>query len=72
MKKTLLLLVLCLFLFGCAAARESGFYDHNAMYKDWDHLWFSWVGYKNVTTKDAKESKADRWWGATEEYRPAK
>jgi hypothetical protein len=63
----------CIFLFGCGtAARESGFYKHDSMYEDWYHLWFSWGGYKNITTKDVKESKADNWWGIPEEAHASK
>jgi len=64
MKKILLTAVLCFFLSGCGqAARESGFYEHDSIYKDWSHLWFSWVGYKNATAEDAKKSETDKWWG---------
>ncbi len=67
MKKIILSALLCLFLLGCGqAARESGFYKHDTMYQDWDHLWFSWTGYKHVTAKDAQESKVDGWWGIPE------
>lgn len=39
--------VAVLFLAGCgAAARESGFYEHNTMYRNWDHFVFSLFGYK--------------------------
>lgn len=71
MKKILLIAMLFLFLSGCGqAVRESGFYSHDTHYKDWDHLWFSWHGYKDMTAKDAKESKDDMWWGLPVEYRP--
>ena len=64
MKKILLIAMLFLFLSGCGqAARESGFYSHDTHYKDWDHLWFSWHGYKDMTAKDAKKSNENMWWG---------
>ncbi len=67
MKKILLIAVLCFFLSGCGqAARESGFYQHDSMYRDWDHLWFSWFGYKDVSPKEAKESRQENWWGIPE------
>jgi hypothetical protein len=67
MRRSFLITILCIFLFGCGqAARESGFYNHDTMYKDWDHLSFSWVGYKNITAKDVKESEAENWWGIPE------
>ena len=64
MKRILVISMICLFLFGCGqAARESGFYQHDSMYRDWDHLWFSWFGYKDVTPQEAQESWYDNWWG---------
>lgn len=64
MKKLLLVAMAALFLAGCgAAARESGFYEHSTMYKDWDHLKFSICGYPNADKKDAQESKDNNWWG---------
>ena len=66
MKKILMIAMVSLFIFGCgAAAKESGFWQHSTIYEDGDHLWFSWVGYKNITPKDVKESQADRWVGNT-------
>jgi len=53
-----------MFLYGCgAAARESGFYEHNTMYRDWDHLKFSIYGYKQVDPNEARQSAAEDWWG---------
>jgi hypothetical protein len=63
MKKLIVVLMGALFIAGCAGARESGFYDHNTMYKDWDHLKFSIFGYKNVDPKAAQMSKEGDWWG---------
>jgi hypothetical protein len=64
MKKMLLAAMAALFLAGCgAAARESGFYEHDTMYKDWDHLKFSICGYPKADKKDAQQSQADKWWG---------
>jgi hypothetical protein len=66
MKKLFAVLMMVLFLAGCgAAARESGFYEHNTMYADWNHLKFSIAGYKNADQKAAQQSKADDWWGKT-------
>ena len=73
MKKILLIALFCFLLSACGqAARDSGFYKHDSVYQDWDHLWFSWTGYKHVTAKDAKESKAENWWGIPEEYKGSK
>jgi len=67
MKKWFAVALVVFFLSGCAAERESGFYDHSSMYKDWDHMKFSIWGYKNVDQKEAKESKDQDWWGKTVE-----
>jgi hypothetical protein len=67
MKKIVVVLLGVLFLFGCAAARESGFYEHNTMYTNCSHLAFSVGGYTNVTPKKAEMSKAQNWWGITYE-----
>ncbi len=68
MKKTLFVLLALLFLSGCgAAARESGFYEHGAIYRDWDHFKFSLYGYKHPEPKDAQLSKERDWWGTTVE-----
>jgi hypothetical protein len=72
MKRILLIAMISVFLVGCgAAARESGFYEHRAIYQSWDHLWFSWYGYKNCCDKYIKESKAEAWWGIPKEYTAA-
>lgn len=65
MKKIFIVLVLCIFLAGCgAAAKNSGFYEHDSMYKDWSHLWFSWYGHKKCTPEEAqKKLKTEGWWG---------
>ena len=60
------LLAMVLMLSGCgAAAKESGFYEHNTMYRDWDHFIFSLYGYKMADPKKAQESKEQAWWGRT-------
>ena len=68
MKKIGILILMGLFLAGCgAAAKESEFWQHSTMYKNWDHLRYSWFGYKNPTLKAGKESKEQSWWGITQE-----
>jgi hypothetical protein len=70
MKKAFTVMMMVLFLAGCgAAARESGFYEHNTMYRDWDHMKFSISGYKAPDPKAAQESKAKDWWGKTVEVK---
>ena len=64
MKKLFIVTMMLLFLCGCgAAARESGFYEHNTMYRNGDHLLFSVYGYKKVDTKEVQESSTQQWWG---------
>lgn len=64
MKRLFVVLLGVLFLSGCgAAARESGFYEHNTMYGSWDHLKFSICGYKQVDKQEAQLSKDQKWWG---------
>ncbi|MGO9137173.1 MAG: hypothetical protein ACLP9S_01745 [Syntrophales bacterium] len=64
MKRILSIAMISVFLLGCgAAATESGVYQHKALYASWDHLWFSWGGYKNCDEKYVKQSKAEGWWG---------
>jgi len=66
MKRLIAVMMTVLFLSGCgAAARESGFYDHDTMYKNWDHLKFSIYGYKNPDPKAIEESRVEEWWGKT-------
>jgi hypothetical protein len=41
------------------------------MYKSWDHMWFSWGGYKNPTGETLKKSQEQGWWGIEIPYIPA-
>ncbi len=67
MKRFLVIAISCLFLFACGqAARQSGFYEHDTMYRDWSHLWFSWFGYRDVSPKEAEKSQEESWWGIPE------
>jgi hypothetical protein len=73
MKKWILLILMGLFLYGCGAgAKESGFWQHGTMYKNFDHLKFSWFGYKNPDAEKAKQSQEQDWWGIEVPYIPAK
>jgi hypothetical protein len=64
MKKLLLLAILGLFLFGCGAQRGPS-------WKNWDHMKFSWWGYKNPTAETGKMSEEQGWWGKEIPYIPA-
>ena len=73
MKKLALLFLAGLFLTGCgASARQSEFWKHDTMYKNWDHMKFSWFGYKNPGQESAKKSSEERWWGIEIPHIPAK
>jgi hypothetical protein len=55
MKRFIAVMMTVLFLSGCgAAARESGFYEHSTMYRNWDHLKFSMCGYKKVDPQEVQ------------------
>ena len=73
MKKIGVLLLIGLFLAGCgAAAKESGYWEHSTMYKNWAHLGYSWFGYKNPTIETGKKSAEQGWWGISEEVDASK
>jgi uncharacterized protein YceK len=63
MKRILLVLLVSLFLSGCAAMKESGWYEHPTQYKSWNHAKFSLWGYKHPDAKDARLSNREHWWG---------
>lgn len=63
----LLLGVFCAGISSCAP----GFLEHDSSYQSWDHIKFSWAGYKNVTAEDAKKSQEQNWWGEKMPYIPA-
>ena len=67
MKRFFLVLTAVLFLAGCAAARETGFYEHDSLFKNWEHMKFSIYGYKQVSPNDVQKSWEDGWWGITVE-----
>ena len=68
MRKTGILLLMVLFLAGCgAAAQESGFWEHDSMYKSWSHMAYSMFGYKKPTVEDGIKSEEQGWWGISHE-----
>ena len=69
--KKLLVIVMVLMISGCAAAiKESELGKHGSIYKDMNHLWFSWVGYRDVDQNDVNKSMTRGWWGIATPYRP--
>ena len=73
MKKLIIAVLALAFIAGCGhSAKESEFYEHRAMWKNWNHAQFSMTGYKNPTADDAKLSAEQEWWGIDVPYVPAK
>ena len=60
-------MILCMILSGCS----SEFYKHDSIYKDWDHVKFSWWEYENPTAEHAQMSAEHGWWGEEIPYVPA-
>mgnify|MGYP003439681071 CR=1 FL=1 len=64
MNKLLALLVLSLCVAGCGtAAQKSELWEHDTIYRNWDHMRFSWGGHKEVSQQEAKKSFEEGWWG---------
>jgi hypothetical protein len=64
MKKFLLLLIITFFISGCGTmAKDSEFWEHDSMYKDFDHLKFSWSGHKSPSDEELKSDNTKEWWG---------
>ena len=69
--KKLLIAGMVIMLCGCCATiKESEFFKHDSVYKDWSHLGFSWIGYRSIDQNDVNKSKARNWWGITKPYYP--
>jgi hypothetical protein len=67
MKKLALLMTMLamgFMLFGCGtAAVQSEFWEHDTMYKNWEHTKYSMSGFKNTNAQNLQSSKAQKWWG---------
>jgi hypothetical protein len=64
MKMKIVLMLLALFLASCSGSlKQSEFLEHDTMYKNWDHMKFSWFGYRNPTDEDRQKSMEQGWWG---------
>jgi hypothetical protein len=62
LKKLLLVGMVGLFLSGCgASAKDSEFWKHPSMYKDWDHMKYSMA--ESCTPEMTKKSQEEGWWG---------
>ena len=67
--------VVLMFLFavGCGAQLEqSEFFQHDSMYKTWDHAKFSMGGHKYPTADAVEKSEDQGWWGIPIEVVPEK
>ena len=72
MKKLLIVILFGVFLSGCgAAARDSEFWQHKSIYKNWDHMKYSMSGYQKPTKETGKNSADQGWWGIEIPYVPA-
>jgi hypothetical protein len=64
MKKLLILLVVVACAAGCGtSASQSGVWEHETLYRDMDHLRFSWGGHKDVSSEELQKSAEEGWWG---------
>jgi hypothetical protein len=66
MKKLVALLFMVFFLASCGQSSllsRSEFLQHDKMYKNWDHMKFSWFGPENATEEDLQKSIDQEWWG---------
>ena len=71
MKKLILIALASAFLMSCGQlATRSEFWQHDTMYKNWDHMKFSWFGYKNPTSEDLQKAADQHWWGIDVPYVP--
>jgi hypothetical protein len=71
MKKVIVLIMMAFFLASCSGSLvQSEFMDHDTMYRNWDHLKFSWFGYRNATVEDGQKSLDQQWWGFEVPYVP--
>ena len=71
MKRLLAVALLALFVSGCGQMSvQSGFWQHDTMYKNWDHMKFSWFGYQTPTAEDRQKAIEQQWWGLDVPYVP--
>ena len=71
MKKVVALVMMALFLASCSGTlMQSEFMEHDTMYKNWDHMKFSWFGHTNPINEDQQKSIEQQWWGFDVPYVP--
>ncbi|MEN6374780.1 MAG: hypothetical protein ABFD75_08385 [Smithella sp.] len=71
MKKCIIASVMVSMLFfclcGCASLSCNEAMKHESIWKSWDHVYFSYSGYKNPTPDAIKKSAEEGWWGCPTE-----
>jgi hypothetical protein len=73
MKRPILLFLMGAFISSCGTlGSQSEFWQHDTMYKNWDHLKFSLYGYNKPTDETLKKSQSQGWWGIEVPYIPGK
>jgi uncharacterized protein YceK len=70
MKKFIVLFLMALLLSGCSTLQQSEYLEHDKMYKNWDHMKFSWFGHRNYSEEDIQKSIDQGWWGFEMPYVP--
>lgn len=70
MKKIILIGMIFMLAGCCSSIRQSEFFQHDTVYSDMHHLWFSSVGYASIDKTDVKLSHDRKWWGITKPYPP--
>ena len=71
MKKLILVFLASAFILSCSqSAVRSEFWQHDSVYKNWDHMKFSWFGYKSPTAEDRQKAVEQQWWGIDVPYVP--
>ena len=64
MKKVVVLMMMALFLASCSQKLvQSEFAQHDTMYKNAEHMKFSWYGYRSPTPDNQRKSVEQDWWG---------
>lgn len=48
---------------GCGGASQSGVWEHPTLYRNVDHMGFSWGGHKDVSKEEVQKSGEQGWWG---------
>ena len=63
-KKIIFIFILGLFLSGCGTlAKKSELWEHETMYKNWDHFKFSVYEFKSPSLENLKKTNKQGWWG---------